>query len=182
MSQINVNTIADSSGSNAITYNKILGPSAHFRSVIFPENNGGTYSWDGSSGSILTPDYSVNIGNGITFTVSNDNSGSNELNYTTVFTLSGFEVGGIYEIHAHINTTRTSNASVTTPSIHFREDSSIIAKAIGSMYTQTYSNAGLSLIRDYTSAVPSSVQLQFGANHSNYPTTKGSGFTIKRIA
>jgi len=179
MSQINVNTIADSSGSNVITYNKILGPSAHFRSVIFPQNSGGTYSWDGVTGTL---DYSVNVGNGITFTTSNDNSGSGELTYTTVFTLSGFEVGGIYEIHAHISTTRTSNASVTTPSIHFREDSSIVAKAIGSMYTQTYANAGLSLILNYTSAVPSSVQIQFGANHSNYPTTKGSGFTVRRIA
>lgn len=179
MSQINVNTIADSSGSNSLPMHKLLGPTAHFRSVIFPANSGGTFSWDGAG---LALDFSVNLGNQITFTSAYDNSASGNLNYSTVITLSGFEVGGIYEIQAHMSHTRTSNASESDIRLDFKEGSSVIAKGVSSTPTQRYTNLSLTLIRDYTTAVPSSITLQYGTNHSNYPVTAGSGFTIRRIA
>ena len=179
MSQINVNTIADSSGSNSLPMHKLLGPTAHFRSVVFPSNSSGTWQWDGGGGTL---DFPVNVGNQITFTSAYDNSASGNLNFSTVFTLSGFEVGGIYEIQAHMSHTRTSSGSISDIRLDFKEGSSVIAKGVSSTPTQKYTNLSLTLIRDYTTAVPSSITLQYGANTSNYPVTVGSGFTVRRIA
>jgi hypothetical protein len=179
MSQVNVNTIANASGTNSLPIHKLLGPTAHFRSVIFPSNSSGTFSWDGASGTL---DFPVNVGNQITFTSAYDNSGSGILNYSTVITLSGFEVGGIYQIDAHMSHTRTSNASISDIRLNFKEGSSIIATGVSSTPTHKLTNLAFTLIRDYTTAVPSSIQLQYASNTSNYPVTAGSGFTIRRIA
>ena len=78
--------------------------------------------------------------------------------------------------------TRTSSGSISDIRLDFKEGSSVIAKGVSSTPTQKYTNLSLTLIRDYTTAVPSSIQLQYGSNTSNFPVTKGSGFTVRRIA
>ena len=179
MSTLNVNTIAKADGTNSLPIHKLLGPTAHYRSVIFPSNSSGTWQWDNGGGTL---DFPVNVGNQITFTTATDNSGTSFLNYSTVFTLSGFEVGGIYQIDAHMSHTRSSNASISDINLNFKESGAIIAKGLASTPTQRYANLAFTLIRDYTTAVPSSIQLQYGSNTSNYPVTVGSGFTVRRIA
>ena len=179
MSQINVNTIAKADGTNSLPIHKLLGPTAHYRSVIFPSNSSGTWQWDNGGGTL---DFPVNVGNQITFTTTTDNSGSGILNYSTVFTLSGFEVGGIYQIDAHMSHTRSSNASISDIRLDFKEAGTVIAKAAASTPTQKLANVAFTVIRDYTTAVPSNIQLQYASNTSNYPITVGSGFTVRRIA
>ena len=176
---LKVNEIQNSGGTNSLPIHKLLGPTAHYRSVIFPSNSSGTWQWDNSGGTL---DFPVNVGNQITFTTATDNSGSGILNYSTVFTLSGFEVGGIYQIDAHMSHTRSSHGSISDIRLDFKEDGTVIAKGVASTPTQKLTNLAFTLIRDYTTAVPSSIQLQYGSNTSNYPVTVGSGFTVRRIA
>lgn len=179
MSTINVTNVAKADGTNSLPIHKLLGPTAHYRSVIFPSNSSGTWQWDNGGGTL---DFPVNVGNQITFTSAADNSGSGNLNYSTVFTLSGFEVGGIYQIDAHMSHTRTSSNSISDIRLDFKEAGAVIAKSVTSTPTQHYTSQAFTLIRDYTTAVPSSIQLQYGSNTSNYPVTVGSGFTVRRIA
>ena len=179
MSTLNVTNVAKADGTNSLPIHKLLGPTAHYRSVIFPSNSSGVWQWEGGGGTL---DFPVNVGNQITFTTAYDNSASGNLNYSTVFTLSGFEVGGIYQLDAHMSHTRTSSGSISDIRLDFREAGAIIAKGVASTPTQKYANLAFTLIRDYTTAVPSSIQLQYGSNTSNYPVTVGSGFTVRRIA
>ena len=179
MSTLNVTNVAKADGTNSLPIHKLLGPTAHYRSVVFPSNSSGVWQWEGGGGTL---DFPVNVGNQITFTSAYDNSASGNLNYSTVFTLSGFEVGGIYQLDAHMAHTRTSSGSISDIRLDFREAGAIIAKGVASTPTQKYANLAFTLIRDYTTAVPSSIQLQYGSNTSNYPVTVGSGFTVRRIA
>ena len=179
MSTLNVTNVAKADGTNSLPIHKLLGPTAHYRSVVFPSNSSGVWQWEGGGGTL---DFPVNVGNQITFTSAYDNSASGNLNYSTVFTLSGFEVGGIYQLDAHMSHTRTSSGSISDIRLDFREAGAIIAKGVASTPTQKYANLAFTLIRDYTTAVPSSIQLQYGSNTSNYPVTVGSGFTVRRIA
>ena len=179
MSTLNVTNVAKADGTNSLPIHKLLGPTAHYRSVVFPSNSSGVWQWEGGGGTL---DFPVNVGNQITFTTAYDNSASGNLNYSTVFTLSGFEVGGIYQLDAHMSHTRTSSGSISDIRLDFREAGAIIAKGVASTPTQKYANLAFTLIRDYTTAVPSSIQLQYGSNTSNYPVTVGSGFTVRRIA
>ena len=179
MSTLNVTNVAKADGTNSLPIHNLLGPTAHYRSVVFPSNSSGVWQWEGGGGTL---DFPVNVGNQITFTSAYDNSASGNLNYSTVFTLSGFEVGGIYQLDAHMSHTRTSSGSISDIRLDFREAGAIIAKGVASTPTQKYANLAFTLIRDYTTAVPSSIQLQYGSNTSNYPVTVGSGFTVRRIA
>ena len=179
MSTLNVTNVAKADGTNSLPIHNLLGPTAHYRSVVFPSNSSGVWQWDGGGGTL---DFPVNVGNQITFTSAYDNSASSNLNYSTVFTLSGFEVGGIYQLDAHMSHNRTSSGSISDIRLDFREAGAIIAKGVASTPTQKYANLAFTLIRDYTTAVPSSIQLQYGSNTSNYPVTVGSGFTVRRIA
>lgn len=178
MSQINVNTIADSSGSNAITFNTILGASQHYRSVVFPDANGNN-AWDGASGGSM--DAYTSIGNTITATKSHDNSGSDIQNYGTIWTIGGL-TNGIYEFSAYASHDRTSNSSNSSLLIKLTEGGSAVARALGNGETQLYTNVSMSgQIRDYTSTVPT-VKIEFYCNHSNYAVNIGCGFTVRRIA
>ena len=78
--------------------------------------------------------------------------------------------------------TRTSSNSISDIRLDFKEAGAVIAKSVTSTPTQHYTSQAFTLIRDYTTAVPSSIQLQYGSSTSNYPVTVGSGFTVRRIA
>lgn len=143
----------------------------HYRSMIFPATT--PRPWN----VLIDADISSTTGNTITATLS---SGNNGLGNNTDATIGGL-TNGIYEFHMFASHDRTSNASQTDLRVQLLESGTQIAQGISTSYTQKYVNTSLSIIRDYRSSVPASVVLRWDANHSNYPSPKGSGFIVKRI-
>lgn len=142
-----------------------------YRSMIFPATT--LIQWS----ALVDADISSNIGNTITATLS---SGTNGLGHNCDATVSGLTTG-VYEFHIFASHDRTSSATQTDLRVQLLEGGTQIAQGISTSYTQKYVNTSLSIIRDYTSSVPASVVLRWDANHSNYPSPKGSGFIVKRI-
>lgn len=143
-----------------------------YRSMIFPATT--PRPWN----VLIDADISSTTGNTITATLS---SGSNGLGNNCDATLSGLTTG-IYEFHIFASHDRTSVSNGADLRVQLLEGGTQIAQGISTSYTQKYVNSSLNIIRDYTSSVPASVVLRWDCNRSDYPSPKGSGFIVKRIA
>jgi len=182
MSQINVNTIADVSGTTAMTIdsNGFITPNRlEYRSVAWP-----TSSFSGSYQQMTTSYIDTDIGNGITYTLSAAAGGLGNL---VDFDIDVSTItNGLYEINAFMSHDRSSNASESQIWLHLIETTSAgsnnALQARDTTPTADYAAVSISGIRDYSSEIPTLIRFRFEANHGYSPVTPaGCGFTIKRI-
>jgi len=170
---IGVETLQHTNGTTAITIdsNGLALPSVlDYRSVVFP-NSATT-----SQNTITDSNIDSSLGSTITATLSSSAGGLGSLTDATI----GGLTNGIYEFHIFASHDRTGHASTTDLRVQLLEGGSQIAQAISTGFTQKYVNTSLSVIRDYTTTLPT-VVLRFDSSVSNYPSIRGSGFVVKRI-
>ena len=171
---IGVETLQHTNGTTAMTIdsNGLALPSVlNYRCAIFPAT--APKQWN----TLSDTDFSSNIGNAITATLSSSSGG---LGHIADVTLGGL-TNGIYEFHMFASHDRTSSSSEVDLRVQLLEGGTQIAQSISTSFTQKYANSSLNIIRDYTSSVPASVVLRWDVNRSNFASLKGNGFIIKRI-
>jgi hypothetical protein len=183
MSQINVNTIANLSGTTAMTVdsNGFITPNRlEYRSVAWP-----TSSFSAAYQDMTTAYIDTDNGNSITYTLS---AAAGGLGNIVDFDIDvGTLTNGLYEINAFMSHDRSSNASESQIWLHLIETTSgggtvNVLQARDTTPTADYAAVSISGIRDYTSEVPTLVRFRYEANHGySALTNAGCGFTIKRI-
>jgi len=179
-SELGVQTIQHTNGTDALTIDssgQLTVSNLDYLGVVFPS---ATSQATGSVDS--TGDLYQNIANNLSVSSfdAGEDTGEYFVNYTH-HTISGFS-NGVYEFNLHMSMDRTSNASEIQLAVALYEGTTRIVHNFSEGFTQGYTSASLSVIRDYTTTIPTSVKLYFESNKSNYLVAKGCGYTIKRIA
>ena len=179
-SELGVQTIQHTNGTDALTIDssgQLTVSNLDYLGVVFPSAiTQPTASVDS------TGDLYQNIANNLS--VSSFNAGEDGGEYFTNYThhtISGFS-NGVYEFNLHMSMVRTTHASEIQIVVALSEGGTKIVQNFSEGFTQGYSSASLSVIRDYTTTIPSSVILYFESDKSNYLVQRGCGYTIKRIA
>jgi len=174
-SVLKVDTIQNSSGGTASATGLGIGASDYL-SVVFPASGSTSVSSIDS-----TSDFSSYATNNISVSsVASGSSGADVFTYFTQHTLSGL-TNGVYEFNVHFSMDRTSNASIIQLVIYLEEDGTKEVYAYDETVTQGYGACSFSVIRDYTSSLPSSILIGFETDKDNYIVPKGAGYTIKRL-
>ena len=177
---IKVDTIQNSSGTSALSIGangSVALSNLDYLGVVFPSATTQPTASVNSTGDLYQ-----NIANNLSvssFSVGED-GGEFFTNYSQ-HTITGFS-NGIYEFNLHMSMDRSSNPSEIQIVVALYEGGTKIVQNFSEGFTQGYSSASLSVIRDYTTTIPASVILYFESDKSNYLVKKGCGYTIKRIA
>jgi len=179
-SELGVQTIQHTNGTDALTIDssgQLTVSNLDYLGVVFPSATTQTTASVDSTGDLYQ-----NIANNLS--VSSFNAGEDSGEFFTNYsqhTITGFS-NGIYEFNLHMSMDRTSHASEIQIVVALYEGGTKIVQNFNEGATQGYSSASLSVIRDYTTTIPSSVILYFESDKSNYLVQRGCGYTIKRIA
>lgn len=179
-SELGVQTIQHTNGTDALTIDasgQLTVSNLDYLGVVFPS------AVNDTPGSIdATGTFSQYVKNNLSTSAFSSGSDTGEyfVNYTH-HTISGFS-NGVYEFNLHMSMDRSSNPSEIQIAVALYEGTTRIVHNFSEGFTQGYSSASLSVIRDYTTTIPTSVKLYFESDKSNYLVSKGCGYTIKRIA
>ena len=180
-SELGVQTIQHTNGTDALTIDssgQLTVSNLDYLSVVFPSN--GTSAPDVID---ATSDFSVYLKNNLSVSAFEADQSNGDVfgAHRTHHTISGFS-NGIYEFNVFFSMDRTGHASIIQIATFLEEDDVRITQSFGETETQGYDACGFSVIRDYTSSIPTAVKINFESDKSNYLTNKGCGYTIKRIA
>ena len=178
-SELGVQTIQHTNGTDALTIDssgQLTISNLDYLGVVFPSAPTQQPASVNSTGDLYQ-----NIANNLSVSSfsAGDNSGEFFTNYSQ-HTITGFS-NGVYEFNLHMSMDRTSNPSEIQLVVALYEGGTKIVQNFSEGFTQGYSSASLSVIRDYTTTIPSSVILYFESDKSNYLVQRGCGYTIKRI-
>jgi len=173
-------TLPDEAGTviTSATSEYTVATNPDYVSVVFPSGSNAI-----PSDIDATSDFATYLTNNLTvsgFEVAQSGGDIFSLHYSHQ-AISGI-TSGVYEFNVFFSMDRNSNSSRIQIAIFLEEDSTKVAYNYDETTLQGYGGCAFSVIRDYTSSVPSSIKIGFESDKSNYLVPKGSGYTVKRIA